>query len=284
MRASRGRPLSGWIKLEKDLREDQRVKRMARGLNQVPAFCNAPALLCVTLVLGGLAQLWMHADSFARDDDTLDITPDEVDELTGIQGFSNLLPEDWFQVLDATRVKLPGFQDHNGSEAKRRALTARRVAQHRSKEKLDSVTTCDPPVTQVRYQTRPDQTRLDQKKNPSASATPAPVEEPAWFVEFKAVYPPRAGDQGWRKALKAGQARIAEGHPPNDLTDGARRYAEFCRATQKIGTEFVKQAATFLGPDKPFLQPWQLPATKAAIRLTNNLTAAQEFMRRTEPQ
>src|SRR5579862_996280 len=150
--------MGGWIKLEKDLREDQLVKRMARALNQTSAFGNAPALLCVTLVLGGLAQLWMHADSFAREDDTLDITADEVDELTGIQGFAQLLPEDWFQVLDAQRVKLPGFQDHNGSEAKRKALTARRVAQHRSKEKRDCVSTDDTPVTQVRYQTRPDQT------------------------------------------------------------------------------------------------------------------------------
>src|SRR6185295_2214464 len=156
--------MSGWIKFEKDLREDQRVKRMARALNQKEPFCNAPTLLCVTLVLGGLAQLWMHADSFARNDDTLDITPAEVDELTGIQGFAELLPEDWFQILDAERVKLPDFQAHNGSEAKRKAQTARRVAQHRAKGKRSTATTCDPPVTQVSYQTRPDQdqTRPDQ--------------------------------------------------------------------------------------------------------------------------
>jgi hypothetical protein len=276
--------LSGWIKLEKDLREDQRVKRMARGLNQVPAFCNAPALLCVTLVLGGLAQLWMHADSFARDDDTLDITPDEVDELTGIQGFSNLLPEDWFQVLDATRVKLPGFQDHNGSEAKRKALTARRVAQHRSKEKLQSVTTCDPPVTQVRYQTRPDQTILDQNKNPSASATPTrrtvPREaDPDWFLDFKLAYPDRAGDQGWRKALRAANERIREGHAAAEFVAGAQRYAEFCRASGKVGTEFVKQACTFLGPDKHFLESWKPPATKADVRLAGNLAVAADFVR-----
>lgn len=132
---------------------------------------------------------------------------------------------------------------------------------------------------------QPNPTASQQELSPSisASATPAQVDEPEWFSEFKAIYPPRAGDQGWRKALKAGQARIAEGHLPIDLTDGARRYAEFCRATQKIGTEFVKQASTFLGPDKPFLQPWHMPSTKADIRLAGNLTAAQEFMRRTEP-
>ena len=71
--------------------------------------------LGVTLVLGGLAQLWMHADSFARQDDTLEITTAEIDELTGIQGFAKLLPRDWLEILDTQTVKLPGFQEHNGS-------------------------------------------------------------------------------------------------------------------------------------------------------------------------
>jgi hypothetical protein len=42
------------------------------------------------------------------------------------------------------------------------------------------------------------------------------------------------------------------------------------------------QAATFCGPEKPFLKPWALPATKADVRLAGNMGAAAEFMRRTE--
>ncbi len=115
----------------------------------------------------------------------------------------------------------------------------------------------------------------------SASKT-SPI-EPAWFAEFKILYPERGGDPNWHGAIRAGNARLKEGHHPGEFLDGARRYHEFCRITQKIGTEYVKQASTFLGPSKPFLQPWNLPATKAEVRLTGNLTAAQEFMRRTEP-
>lgn len=96
------------------------------------------------------------------------------------------------------------------------------------------------------------------------------------------LYPPRAGDQGWPKALRAAHERIREGHTPEQLIDGARRYAAFCLSTGKIGTEYAKQAATFLGPDKSFLQPWTAPATKADARLSSNLSAAEEFMRRTE--
>ena len=161
---AQGETLSGWIKLEKDLREDQRVKRMAKALQQSKTFCNAPSLLCVTVVLGGLAQLWMHADSFARDDDILDVRAEEIDEITGIEGFSQLLPTDWLEVIDAERVKLPGFQQHNGPAAKQRALTGKRVTHHRNKEKRETVTTCDPPVTHDRYQTRPDQTRQEETK------------------------------------------------------------------------------------------------------------------------
>lgn len=122
-------------------------------------------------------------------------------------------------------------------------------------------------------------------KNISASATPARKQrdaEPEWFLTLKVTYPPRAGDQAWRKALRAAHERLREGHSEAEILAGAERYREFCRVTGKTGTEFVKQAATFLGPDKPFLQPWASPASKSEARLSNNLSAAEEFMRRTE--
>jgi hypothetical protein len=108
--------------------------------------------------------------------------------------------------------------------------------------------------------------------------------DPEWLLDFKLVYPDRAGDQKWRAALKAGNARMAEGHSANELIEGAKRYDAYCKATGKVGTEFVKQASTFLGPDKSFLLPWNLPATKADTRFNANISAMQEFMRRTEGQ
>lgn len=134
----------------------------------------------------------------------------------------------------------------------------------------DSKDTCDPPASTLLAtcpsdQIRSDQRRSDQSKNPSASATPAlkavPREsaDPDWMLDFKLAYPNRAGDQGWRKAIRAANARMAEGHKPAEFIIGARRYAAFCEASQKTNTEFVKQACTFLGPDKPFLLPWHPP-------------------------
>lgn len=110
-------------------------------------------------------------------------------------------------------------------------------------------------------------TESERTKNPSASATPTrravsretSSEDPAWMLDFKLAYPERSGDQGWRKAVRAAHARMGEGHSAAEFIAGARRYAAFCEASGKVGTEYVKQACTFLGPDKPFLLPWHPP-------------------------
>ena len=83
---------------------------------------------------------------------------------------------------------------------------------------------------------------------------------PAEFLELKSIYPKRGGGQPWPKALKAIHARLREGSTWQQILDGARRYAEFIRTTGKTGTEFVKQAATFCGPDKSYLEDWRAPA------------------------
>jgi hypothetical protein len=291
--------MSGWIKLEKELREDRRFTRIVDALlaRQNASVTSVTQMRfvergVVTQVLGGLAQLWMFADSHIREDDTLDITLDEIDQLVGIEGFAKLMPSDWLEVLDEHRVRLPDFQAHNGTDAKKKALTAKRVKRHRTRIAVSEVT---PEKRTSVTEALPDQTRLDQtrpdQETPSAPA--APTQKPRartvsreadaeWFLDFKLVYPQRSGDPNWRGAQRAANARMREGHSPIDFIEGAERYAEFCRLTGKVGTEYVKQAATFLGPDKPFLQPWTPPSTKADTRLASNLSAADEFMRRTE--
>lgn len=118
---------------------------------------------------------------------------------------------------------------------------------------------------------------LNPEKDPTAAARPAELPE---FAEFRASYPERNGNQPWRRALTAANARLAEGHTWPELLGGADRYARWCKATGKLGTEHVMQAATFCGPDKPFLKPWTLPATKADTRMASNFDAAAEAERR----
>jgi hypothetical protein len=262
--------MSGWIKFEKDLRTDPRFLRMAKAyVTQVRI---TPALAATQLV-GALVTLWCYADTHIREDDTLDLGPDEIDELIGIQGFVALMPTDWLEVLDTDRVKLPRFQEHNGTDAKKKALTAKRVARHRVRN-----------VTQERIGGEvdsnacalPDQTRPDQDHRDTSAAT-RPAHDSRgtqfgtgdWFLDFKLAFPDRAGAQPWSRARKAANARLAEGHSANQFLEGARRYAGYCESAGKLNTEFVMQAATFLGPDKQFMRDWraaETPATRAAAK------------------
>ena len=133
--------MSAWIKIEKSLETDPRVIKLARLLAVTHERYTRNA--CVTLVCGALARLWVYADSHIRADDTLDLGPRDLDELLGLPGFCESMPADWLEVLDADRVKLPGFLAHNGVEAKKRALTQKRVTQHRDSAKRTSVTPCN---------------------------------------------------------------------------------------------------------------------------------------------
>jgi hypothetical protein len=111
--------------------------------------------------------------------------------------------------------------------------------------------------------------------NPTAAAHP---EYPPEFRELQTLYPKRGGGNPWPRALRACKARIAEGHTWEEITSGVCRYSEFVRATGKTGTEFVLQAATFFGPDKRFLESWELPATKAEVRQEQQADAARDWL------
>jgi hypothetical protein len=71
---------------------------------------------------------------------------------------------------------------------------------------------------------------------------------------------------------------MAEGHTPDEFIEGAQRYEAFCRATGKLGTEYVKQAASFLGPDKAFALPWSTPKTRAETQQDQNVLAVQQWL------
>jgi hypothetical protein len=171
--------VSGWIKFEKDLRTDPRVLHMARRLTErftLAAGGNAHALPAVTLVLGALAQLWSMADSHA-DSDVLVMSVTDLDAYVGIPGFCALMPRDWLHVSDDSTIELPGFQEHNGPEARARAVTQRRVARFRSRNVPSLQTSNAAPLPD---KTRPDKTRQDHSEEEArASRLPTDCETTA---------------------------------------------------------------------------------------------------------
>ncbi|HAX6903076.1 TPA: helix-turn-helix domain-containing protein, partial [Escherichia coli] len=100
----------------------------------------------------------------------------------------------------------------------------------------------------------------------SAPARSARQEYSSEFEQAWQEYPKRAGGNSKSAAFKAWKARIREGIKPETMLDGVRRYAAWVRATGNTGTQFVKQAATFFGPDRHFEDFWQQPAAPGGGR------------------
>jgi len=114
----------------------------------------------------------------------------------------------------------------------------------------------------------------DKDKDKSTTAPAVPEE----FAEFKKAYPQRSGAQPWSRALKTIRARLKEGTQWDDILAGTKRYADYCDSTNTTGTQFVKQAATFCGPEKHFLEPWDPPPTKSELLQDKNIDAAHEWL------
>lgn len=290
--------MSGWIKLWKDMPSDPRVLSAALKLSQryvlaerTPAgggdlsrnaVCNAWR----NAVIGALTTLWCYADEHIRDDDTLPLTSQTLDAVVGLEGFFDVMPREWIDELDDGSLVLPGYCEKNSLIAKRKrtAKSNARVTQWRRGKKINGNGVTKRHVTHhnvagdLDQDIDKDQDSEEKSKTrvPRAAAKDADEES---FALLKSIYPKRSGDQKWREARMAINARLSEGHTWAEILDGAHRYADWCRITGKVGTETVKQAATFCGPGKPFLEDFTPPPTKADVRLAGNIDAFEQARR-----
>ena len=86
------------------------------------------------------------------------------------------------------------------------------------------------------------------------------------FEQAWQAYPKRAGGNSKAAAWKAWKARIKDGVNTEAMLAGVNRYAGYVRATGSAGTQYVKQAATFFGPDRHFDESWQAPSGSVSGR------------------
>ncbi|MGZ8184412.1 MAG: hypothetical protein ACXWT1_20910 [Methylobacter sp.] len=104
------------------------------------------------------------------------------------------------------------------------------------------------------------------KKNGGSTELPPPEEKKRaakkeYSDEFNnafSIYPKRQGDNPKEKAFSAWKARLRDGSTADEMISGVMRYLAYCQAEGNIGIQYVKQAATFFGPDKAFLEPWEV--------------------------
>ena len=99
------------------------------------------------------------------------------------------------------------------------------------------------------------------------------------FTKVWSIYPKRAGANPKGRAFIAYNKRCTEtinGNTQWLMSEGTKRYAKFCDATGKTGTEYVMQAATFFGPDKHYENDWTIPAPKTKNGAPEITTASHD--------
>lgn len=84
------------------------------------------------LTVGKLMRLFRWFDQQTVDGNAPNVTTALLDRIIGVTGFVTAVAEVGWIVVDGKSISLHNFERHNGATAKSRALTAKRVANHRS--------------------------------------------------------------------------------------------------------------------------------------------------------
>ncbi|GJL37378.1 hypothetical protein TUM17576_41980 [Enterobacter hormaechei] len=120
--------------------------------------------------------------------------------------------------------------------------------------------------TEITTEITSENTNTGASADASAPARPAKQDYSPEFETAWQAYPKRAGGNPKPSAFKAWKARLKDGVKPETMLEGVKRYAAYVRATGSTGTQFVKQAATFFGPDRHFEESWQTPSAPGGGR------------------
>lgn len=155
---------SDWIKVRTVLPTDGRLRIASRKCHVLPV-----------TVFGALVTLWCLADSHAdQNGELIGYTCEDIDTHVGVPGFCNSLPVDW---IDASGefVKLPQYQEHNGTTGKTRAQDSKRQKLSRSNR--------DKSVT------REEKKREEKKEEQAAPVGADPLAEisPKLAADFRAL-------------------------------------------------------------------------------------------------
>lgn len=243
-----------WIKLQHWTPEKQEVFDLAEMLGIDP-----------DAVLGKLVRLWIWADQHAVDSNAASVTRALLIRLSGVTDFADAMVKvGWLKPIGEGRFLLPNFDRHNGQTAKRRALTASRVAKSRensgqSPESADHE--CNADVTQAalqkreqkRYQRREEKIREDNTPLPPRGQVADVID---WPERIYQAYPRKVGKPRALAAIR----RATKDTAPEALLALVEQYAE---AVQGKDEQFIPHPSTFFN-DKRYAddpQSWN-PASK----------------------
>jgi len=110
-----------WIKMRTNLWDDPRISKLCDITDQPEA-----------AIVGGLYWLWATADDHTECGVLHGLTTRAIDRKTGIQGLGEGLVAIGWLADHPEGVRIIGFEEHNGSSAKKRCQTAKRVEKHKA--------------------------------------------------------------------------------------------------------------------------------------------------------
>lgn len=114
-----------WLKMECDTPEKPEVMAITAALGWTDT----------DLTVGKLFRLWRWFDKHTIDGNAVGVTLALLDVQIGVTGFcEKLIAVNWLEVYDGG-IRLPKFDRHNGTTAKSRSQTAKRVATFKANAK-----------------------------------------------------------------------------------------------------------------------------------------------------
>jgi hypothetical protein len=115
-----------WIKVRTNLWDDPRITQLCDLTGSAEA-----------TVIGGLYWLWATADEHTESGHMPGLSIAAIDRKTGVKGLGHaLLTVGWIDDTDGG-ITINRFYEHNGTSAKNRASTAKRVANHAARTKAE---------------------------------------------------------------------------------------------------------------------------------------------------
>lgn len=112
-----------WLKFETATLDKPEVWAIAQDLNIDP-----------DAVIGKLLRVWSWFDQQSTIGNAPSVTKALLDRCAGVTGFCDSVIKAGWMVDDGEFISLPNFERHNGTTAKTRAQTGKRVKNHRSKD------------------------------------------------------------------------------------------------------------------------------------------------------
>lgn len=169
-----------WIKIEHDLMTSPKFVTLSLRFRDARV-----------TVLGACVTLWMIADKHSVDDHLHGMTLEGVDALVGLPGFGQALVDiGWLRVHDGS-LEVVGYQRHNGSTAKARALSTKRMQALRSR---DGDVTVPLRCTVTKSKSKRENKNKDLIPPLPPKGEPAEPTAEVEAVEVKASYDPSTAD------------------------------------------------------------------------------------------